>query len=64
MAAGEILAQGLDVVPDSATLHHALGLYQVRSGDRAAGLTSLARAVELAPGDPRFIYVYAIGLNS
>ncbi len=64
VAAGEILARGLDAVPGSATLHHALGLYQVRAGDRTGALISLARAVELAPGDPRFIYVYAIGLNS
>jgi Flp pilus assembly protein TadD len=62
-AAGEILARGLDALPDSATLHHATGLHQVRSGDRTAALASLASAVELAPGNPRFNYVYAIALD-
>jgi len=64
VAAGEVLAQGLAALPDSATLHHAMGLHQVRSGDRRAALASLARAVELAPGDPRFNDVYAIALDS
>jgi Tfp pilus assembly protein PilF len=64
VAAGAILERGLEALPDSATLHHAMGLHQVRSGDRAAALASLARAVELAPGNPRFNYVYAIALDS
>ena len=64
VVAGEILAQGLSVLPDSATLHHAMGLHQIRSGERKAALTSLARAVELAPHDPRFNYVYALALDS
>jgi Flp pilus assembly protein TadD len=64
VAAGEILAQGLNALPDSATLRHALGLYQIRAGERTAALASLARAVELAPGNPRFNYVYAIALDS
>jgi Flp pilus assembly protein TadD len=63
VAAGEILAQGLAVVPDSATLHHAKGLHQIRSGERNAAMASLGRAVELAPRDPRFNYVYAIALD-
>ena len=63
VAAGEILVQGLGVLPDSASLHHAMGLHQIRSGDRKAALTSLARAAELAPRDARFHYVYAIALH-
>lgn len=64
VAAGAILAWGLDVLPDSATLHHATGLHQIRSGDRTAALASLAKATELAPRDTRFSYVYAIALDS
>jgi Flp pilus assembly protein TadD len=63
VAAGEILAQGLNALPDSATLHHALGLHQIRAGERKAALGSLARAVELAPRESRFNYVYAIALD-
>jgi Flp pilus assembly protein TadD len=63
LAAGQVLAYGLDRLPDSAVLHHARGLHQVRSGDRTAALASLARAVELAPDDPQFRYVHAIALH-
>jgi Flp pilus assembly protein TadD len=63
VAAGEVLARGLDVLQDSAALHHAMGLHQIRSGDRRAALAYLARAAELAPRDTRFSYVYAIALD-
>jgi Flp pilus assembly protein TadD len=63
VAAGELLADGLAVLPDSAVLNHAMGLHQVRSGDTAAALASLARAVELAPGNTRLSYVYAVALS-
>jgi len=63
-ASGEILAEGVAALPNSATLYHAIGLHQIRSGHRTAALESLGKAAELAPQNPRFSYVYAIALDS
>jgi len=61
--ADETLRQGLAQAADSADLHHALGLLQVRNKDSAAALASLKRATELAPANPRYAYVYALALK-
>jgi Flp pilus assembly protein TadD len=60
----KVLRSGLERSPDSAALHHALGLLLVREKRTGEALGELARAVELAPDDPQLAYVYAIGLNS
>jgi len=57
------LRAGLAVDPESADLHHALGLSLVRAKRLDAALTELKRAVELAPADTRYAYVYAIALD-
>jgi tetratricopeptide (TPR) repeat protein len=62
-AAGEVLADGLAVLPDGALLNHALGLHRIRSGDPVGALASLARAAELAPQNTRLSYVYAVALT-
>lgn len=62
-AAGDMLAQGLAVLPESAALHHAMGLHRIRSGDRKGALASFDRATELAPRDVPFNYVHAIALH-
>jgi len=46
------------------TCLHALGLAQVRKGDKAAALKSLAEAARLAPDRSRYAYVWAIALHS
>jgi tetratricopeptide (TPR) repeat protein len=62
---GEIpLREGLARQPESAALHHSLGLWQARQNNLPAALRSLKRAVELAPDDTRFAYVYAVALHS
>jgi len=60
----KILRAGLTRRPDDASLHHSLGLLLVRKKDLPAALASLKRAAELAPDNPRFAYVYAVGLRS
>jgi predicted CXXCH cytochrome family protein len=62
--AERVLREGLARVPDSAVLHHALGLALVRLERRDEALASLQRATKLAPDDARFAYVYAVALNS
>jgi predicted CXXCH cytochrome family protein len=58
------LRQGLALLPKSADLHHALGLALVRQINTSAALQELGTAVKLAPGNPRYAYVYAVGLHS
>jgi Flp pilus assembly protein TadD len=48
------LREGLARLPRSADLLHALGLAQVRKGDRATALASLAQAARLAPERARY----------
>ena len=58
-----ILHQGLTRLPDSADLHHALGLSQVRQQRFTAALKALERAVELAPDNPHYGHVLAVALH-
>ena len=49
--------------PEVAELHHSLGLLLVRRGRYEEAILELARAVELAPDQPRFAFVYAVALH-
>jgi Flp pilus assembly protein TadD len=60
----QVLRTGLNAFPNDASLHHALGLNLVRTQRMPAALRALQRAAELAPGVPRYAYVYAIALDS
>jgi predicted CXXCH cytochrome family protein len=63
-AAEAMLLRGLGQAPKSASLHHALGLTQVRLGQLGLALGSLRRAVELDESNARYAYVYAVALHS
>jgi tetratricopeptide (TPR) repeat protein len=54
------LREGLERVPDSAALHHSLGLSLVRQQRKAEALEELKRAVALDPANRRFAYVYEV----
>ncbi len=58
-----VLAEGLMVVPDSASLNHATGLLKVRTEGVDAALPWLEKAVSLAPDDNRYRYVLAIAMH-
>jgi predicted CXXCH cytochrome family protein len=62
--AAALLQQGLQHVPMSATLHHALGLARVRLQQPDLAMGSLRRAVELDADTLRYTYVYAVALHS
>jgi Flp pilus assembly protein TadD len=49
---------------DDATIHHTLGLSLVRQDRLDEALMELKIAAERAINNPRFIYVYAVALNS
>jgi Flp pilus assembly protein TadD len=58
------LREGLAKLPRSPDLLHALGLAQVRKGDRSAALKSLGDAARLAPERSRYAYVWAVALHA
>jgi Flp pilus assembly protein TadD len=61
--ATSVLRDAIRRVPDAAAAHHALGLSLIRQKDYAGGLEQLRQANELAPDEPRYAYVYAVGLQ-
>ncbi|MCK7582178.1 MAG: tetratricopeptide repeat protein [Chromatiales bacterium] len=58
-----VLQQGLERLPDAASLHHALGLLRIRQGGLPAAVESLGQAARLAPESARYAYVYALALE-
>ncbi len=61
-AAEGVIREALQVVPDSAALHHSMGLSLVRQ--QRSALAELELAVELDPGNTRFAYVLAVAQHS
>lgn len=59
----ETLRAGLEVAPESADLHHALGLLYIRGKRLEEALDELRRAMELDSDNPRYPYVYAVALK-
>jgi len=59
-----VLRTSLALAPVDAGLHHALGLVLVRLKRPDEALKELHRAAELQPDQPRYAYVYAVGLHS
>lgn len=59
-----ILRAAIRVAPRDGSAHHALGLLLVRQRRYGEAVEELGQAVELNPDDPRFVYVYAVALNS
>jgi tetratricopeptide (TPR) repeat protein len=63
-AAEAVLDQGLAIAPDNASLHHVLGLMLIRQQQTDKAVEELRRAAELEPATERYVYVYAVALNS
>ena len=59
-----VLREGLARLPRAAALHHSLGLALVRQKQLPSALVELKAAMELAPADSRYRYVYAVALHS
>jgi tetratricopeptide (TPR) repeat protein len=56
------LREAVKRLPQSAPVHHALGLSLVRQKRTSEALAELALAAKLAPEDARFAYVYGVAL--
>jgi Tfp pilus assembly protein PilF len=56
--------QALSMAPELAIVRHSRGLLLVRANRHDEALTELREAAELAPESARFVYVYAVALNS
>lgn len=59
-----VLQKGLGQNPDNAMLLYDLGLLEIRRKNIGTALQYLKRAVDLAPDQSHYRYVYAIALNS
>jgi predicted CXXCH cytochrome family protein len=59
-----LLRQTISIDPTAAAPRHALGLSLIRQKRYPEAIEALADAVRLAPGEPRYAYVYAVALQS
>jgi len=64
VAAEDVLRRAIGINAGSADLHHTLGLSLIRQQRVPDGVAELQRAAKLAPENPRYVYVYAVALNS
>lgn len=60
----EWLGKAMAIEPVNPTIPFALGLLRVRQRNYAGALPMFYKASELAPGNARYAYVYAVALNS
>jgi tetratricopeptide (TPR) repeat protein len=60
----EILRQGIKAAGGSGDLRHALGLALVRQQQLPEALPELEKAARLDTENPRYVYVYAVALNT
>lgn len=59
----ELLQRSLKKVPDSADLHHVIGLWHIRQKEQGKALQSLKKAADLDASNARYQYVYAVALS-
>ncbi len=64
VAAEKVLRQAAGSIPDNGDLHYALGLSLIRQKRAQAAVEELRLAARLNPDSPRYLYVYAVALNS
>jgi Tfp pilus assembly protein PilF len=60
----ELLTKALSIEPANADVHHALGLLLIRQHDYEKAREQLRQASQLAPDNTRYLYVYAVAVNS
>lgn len=63
-AVRKVLQEGLASAPQPAVIHHAMGLSYVREKNMPEALRYLRMAAEAEGSSARYLYVYAVALNS
>ena len=63
-ASAKLFEHAIRIGSDSAAVQHAYGLHLVRAGRAQDALAYLERATALDAGQPRFVFVYGVALNS
>lgn len=58
-----ILSQALALQPEAPTVHYAMAMSYVRSGEKDKAVEYLQRAATAAEPNPRFVYTYALLLQ-
>ena len=58
-----VLRKGLTAQPESAAIHHSMGLLKVRTEGAEAAMSWLEKAAMLAPDNTRYSYVWAVALH-
>ena len=59
-----VLRRAVAVIPDNGDVYHALGLSLVRQKRTAEAIAKLEQATKLSSDNVRYVYVYAVALNS
>jgi Tfp pilus assembly protein PilF len=62
--AEEVLREAIKAAPGNGDVHHALGLSLVRQQRLEEAVAELELAARLSPEEARYVYVYAVALNS
>ena len=62
--AEKVLRQAVTVLPESGDIQHALGLSLVRQKRIGDAIESLEKAARYSPDNGRYVYVYAVALDS
>ncbi|MDX1698546.1 MAG: tetratricopeptide repeat protein, partial [Thiohalobacterales bacterium] len=62
--AEDVLREAITAAPGNGDVHHALGLSLVRQKRLEEAVAELELAARLSPDEARYVYVYAVALNS
>ena len=63
-AAEAVLRRAVAVMPESGDVYHALGLSLIRQKRNTEAIEALEQAARYSPDNARYVYVYAVALNS
>lgn len=62
--AEQLLREAIEKIPANGDVYHALGLSLVRQKRNREAVEALEQAARLSPDNARYIYVYAVALDS
>lgn len=60
----KVLLAGITANPKSATLHYAIGMRDIRAGNKHQAIKAFKQAMDIEPSNPQFAYLYFLALDS